>query len=432
MALYFLSGEYGVSTSARAEYSGQNVTLAIWIKGEPGSDAATGSIIAAAADADSSGGRAGLALASRNWFGTGDSIAAHTLGDFWGDQSITHSAGAGGEDDTWTLWTFRSTTDFTTTASHQLWKNGAQNGSTNTDHRRRYPGSNLKAGVMCDPADPTDTAFHNNGKTLAHFAIWSSYLSDADIASLASGDNPMVIDEANLVDYWPLLTDGENLVDAANPLIITGTPDEDADNPTVDDPPAGGGPTIITVTAAGVGFTGQTVGIIAPTLIDITTASSDMTPQTVSILESSIIPVEAGSISKSGQALKVSESFPITSGEIDLTAQTVGLNASTNLLITASSLTHSGQSITVQGSDVIAILAASVVVSAMEVEVDSFVIDERIRNIFHTVLIALDDWRDELDAYIETSNPIQDHSVRQLKNYLDNLDRRIEPFEHLL
>lgn len=76
---------------------------------------------------------------------------------------------------------------------------------------------------------------------LAHVAVWNIALSDAEVAGLAAGDNPLAVQAANLIMYVPLLIDAD-YTDVAGSFDLTnvGTT-HSTDNPTVDDPPAPGG-----------------------------------------------------------------------------------------------------------------------------------------------------------------------------------------------
>lgn len=74
---------------------------------------------------------------------------------------------------------------------------------------------------------------------IAHVALWNIALSDAEVASLAGGANPLAVQAANLVAYWPLTAD---LVDVVGAVTLTnggGVTFDGADNPTVDAPPGG-------------------------------------------------------------------------------------------------------------------------------------------------------------------------------------------------
>ena len=66
---------------------------------------------------------------------------------------------------------------------------------------------------------------------IGHVAIWNLALSDAEVASLAAGANPVTIQPANLVDYWPLRDDANDVVGTRH-LTVTGAT-LDTDNPPV-------------------------------------------------------------------------------------------------------------------------------------------------------------------------------------------------------
>ena len=93
-------------------------------------------------------------------------------------------------------------------------------------------------------ADSTPSSF-TDGK-LAHCVAYDTTgISDADVATLitnlAAGRNPLAVQNAALVAYWPLLAD-LNDAKGTNNLTANGTISFDGgDNPTVDGPPASGG-----------------------------------------------------------------------------------------------------------------------------------------------------------------------------------------------
>jgi len=78
----------------------------------------------------------------------------------------------------------------------------------------------------------TVSGAHFSGK-LAHCCIWDTELSEANITSLVAGTSPSDIASDNLVDFWPLIFDGKNLVNT-NHLTGYNNPTYDStDNPTV-------------------------------------------------------------------------------------------------------------------------------------------------------------------------------------------------------
>lgn len=68
---------------------------------------------------------------------------------------------------------------------------------------------------------------------VAHVTLWSSELSDPDVASLVGGADPSTIATGSLIEYWPLT--GASLVGLnGRTLTVNGTVSSDTgDNPTV-------------------------------------------------------------------------------------------------------------------------------------------------------------------------------------------------------
>jgi hypothetical protein len=74
---------------------------------------------------------------------------------------------------------------------------------------------------------------------IGHVAIWNVALTGTDFTNLHGGDNPLTIQAANLKAYFPFTT--SSIADSSSSalsLTDNGTT-FNADNPTVDDPPAG-------------------------------------------------------------------------------------------------------------------------------------------------------------------------------------------------
>lgn len=68
---------------------------------------------------------------------------------------------------------------------------------------------------------------------IAHVAIWSIALSDAEVALIGAGYNPLVVQAASLVGYWPLVSDAVAAAGGVN-LTLVNTPTFDgADNPVI-------------------------------------------------------------------------------------------------------------------------------------------------------------------------------------------------------
>lgn len=75
---------------------------------------------------------------------------------------------------------------------------------------------------------------------IAHVAVWTRALSEAEVAGLAAGDNPLAVQNADLVGYWPLQTDADPEPDDKNNYDMTlGGADHSNTDPAVDAPPGG-------------------------------------------------------------------------------------------------------------------------------------------------------------------------------------------------
>lgn len=93
----------------------------------------------------------------------------------------------------------------------------------------RTPGSLNTSSIGASVATPVDSFFEGR---LAHAAIWSVALSDAEIASLAAGALPSSIQAASLLAYLPLTSDFTDT--KGNTWTNNGTATIDgADNPTM-------------------------------------------------------------------------------------------------------------------------------------------------------------------------------------------------------
>ncbi len=132
--------------------------------------------------------------------------------------------------------------NFASTTSRSVWLNGA-NKTTNTT-------SNSQTGLNRFTVGATrrsDLGALHDGK-MAHMVAWSVALSDAEHEALAAGANPLTVQSANIVGYWPgtiiNIASVDYLEDVsgnANHLTLFGGWSYDgADEPTVDDPPGGG------------------------------------------------------------------------------------------------------------------------------------------------------------------------------------------------
>lgn len=122
---------------------------------------------------------------------------------------------------------------FTAAQERHVYLDGGNEGTDTTNSRTPTDYDRFELGRLggSSPANLFD------GK-LAHCAVWDIALSDADVALLGGGDNPLAVQAADLIAYWPLLADaGDDK--GSNTLTANGTISFDgADNPTVDGPPS--------------------------------------------------------------------------------------------------------------------------------------------------------------------------------------------------
>jgi Concanavalin A-like lectin/glucanases superfamily len=136
-------------------------------------------------------------------------------------------------------------------SSRRVILNGDWANSAWTDEANTPSVSRISLGVLW-----FNTDFYNYLEgLLAHAAWWNTDLSQAQIEGLAgtfsggtqsgSGDNPLAVQNANLVSYWPLAGDASPEPDekGSNDLTLYNSPTNGASDPTVDAAP-GGGPSI--------------------------------------------------------------------------------------------------------------------------------------------------------------------------------------------
>lgn len=129
----------------------------------------------------------------------------------------------------------------TSAASRRSVLNGnwAESG-TNTTGRTPTGVTDLTLGVFPNGGSPSNEW---NGY-IAHVAVWDIALSQAEVEALAGGANPLTIQNANLVAYWPMTNSGavgEDVI-GANTLTLSGNTAYSSENPTVD---AAGSPLIL-------------------------------------------------------------------------------------------------------------------------------------------------------------------------------------------
>ncbi len=130
----------------------------------------------------------------------------------------------------------------TSSSDHKVYINGGSVGSSTTD---QTPTGEDKMGVGILPYN-SSWANYFAGK-LAHVAIWDIALSAPDIASLAAGANPLAIQAAHLIAYWPLYNDANDDGGDGLNLALVGSPTFDTgDVPPVDAPPSPSNPVHLT------------------------------------------------------------------------------------------------------------------------------------------------------------------------------------------
>lgn len=119
--------------------------------------------------------------------------------------------------------------------SRAVYLDGANKASVGSGVRTITSATRLAIGAMFQNGSyGADT----QGK-IAHAAVWSIDLGDADWAALAAGANPLTIQPDHLVEYWSLL---DGLVGEVGALTLTnggGATLDTEDNPPVDAPPGG-------------------------------------------------------------------------------------------------------------------------------------------------------------------------------------------------
>lgn len=133
-----------------------------------------------------------------------------------------------------------------TISSTSTWYHYMAVATSATDRTVYLNGSN--AGTSSTSRDPAGIAYMRFGELcdgsldyagrLGHWAVWDIALDATDAANLAGGDNPMAVEVADLVAYWPMTADA---VDAVGSFDLTPENNAaiDGDNPTVDAPPGG-------------------------------------------------------------------------------------------------------------------------------------------------------------------------------------------------
>lgn len=148
---------------------------------------------------------------------TGNAVNANT-GD--GSNNSSASTSTTISADTW----FHACAVFASSTSRAAYLNGAGKG-TNTGSRTPSGVNRTSIGVVngtavYDPFAPAGTG------DIAEVAIWNIALSDADVASLATGVSPLLVHPEALVGYWPLIGNNSpenNLLSNTSVMSITGS-----------------------------------------------------------------------------------------------------------------------------------------------------------------------------------------------------------------
>lgn len=112
------------------------------------------------------------------------------------------------------------TTNTTATMTATAWNHAVGISASATSRRSVLNGNWAESGTSTTSRTPTGItdltigAFPNNGTPtnewdgyLGHVAVWSIGLSQANVEALAAGANPLTIESANLVAYWPMQGD---------------------------------------------------------------------------------------------------------------------------------------------------------------------------------------------------------------------------------
>jgi hypothetical protein len=146
------------------------------------------------------------------------------------DGAAAGSSSQGGLDTT--NWHY-ATAVFTNSTS----RTGYRNGTAAAANATSATPAGLNRTAVGARINTSTTAFFDG--LIAEVAIWDVALSGADITALAGGDSPMSL-ATPPVRYWRLKTDGDlvDVVGESATLTANAGAAFNADNPTVDDPPA--------------------------------------------------------------------------------------------------------------------------------------------------------------------------------------------------
>lgn len=123
---------------------------------------------------------------------------------------------------------------FAAANSRAAYLDGGSKGTNTTSSTPTTP-NQTAVGRMPDKTP----AYYFSGR-IAHAAIWSVALSDAEVALLAAGVRPSEVQRANLVEYWELDRDKDDGLIGGNDLTAYNTPSV-ADGPPLVRPSHGPG-----------------------------------------------------------------------------------------------------------------------------------------------------------------------------------------------
>lgn len=131
--------------------------------------------------------------------------------------TVTTTGGSSG------VWTHACAVGFTAT-NRSAFKDGQDEG-TGTTNRTPLNLDRLSIGLL---ARVTTPLFPMVGR-IAEVAVWDVALSDTEVLELAGGVPPTAVQSADLVAYWPLVSDAEDAI-GSNDLTVNGAV-LDADHP---------------------------------------------------------------------------------------------------------------------------------------------------------------------------------------------------------
>jgi len=192
---------------------------------------------------------------------------------------------------------------------------------------------------------------------VAEAGIWDTELNTAQVAALAKGYAPSLIQPSNLMDYWPIIgrqSPEPNMMNASS-ATPTNSPTNFAHPPMIYParpqsifvPAAAGGGSSILINAGSVSYAAQAFNVNA----------------------AEFLSVVKGAVSYIGQAVTPNEQVKelVANGTITYTPQPVNINAGTRITPAAGQVTYSGQTVTPisQVTEVIAAAAISYVGQAV-------------------------------------------------------------------